>query len=146
MPSYQTFPLAFARMVTDRMQAVYIIGGPFIFSVRGRIAELGVRHRLPTAYPWRAGPEAGGLPYGANPQEAWYRAAVYVDKILKGAKPADLPVGSRRNSRPWCAFGRHPTGRADQLGLGRYPGFGWLQGLEVVIGVVVLLVGLHLRK
>jgi hypothetical protein len=38
------------------------------------------------------------------------------------------------------------TGRADQLGLGRYPGFGWLQGLEVVIGVVVLLVGLHLRK
>ena len=38
------------------------------------------------------------------------------------------------------------TGRADQLGLGRYPGFGWLQALGVVIGVVVLLAGLHLRK
>ena len=139
MPSYQTFPLAFARMVTDRMQAVYIIGGPFIFSVRGRIAELGVRHRLPTAHPWRAGPEAGGLPYGANLQEAWYRAAVSVDKILKGAKPADAIRGLG-------VLLVVTTGRADQLGLGRYPGFGWLQGLEVVIGVVVLLVGLHLRK
>jgi len=38
------------------------------------------------------------------------------------------------------------AGRADQLGLGRYPGFGWLQGLGVVIGVVVLLAGLHLRR
>ncbi len=38
------------------------------------------------------------------------------------------------------------TGRADQLGLGRYPGFGWLQGLGVVIGVVVLLAGLYLRR
>ncbi len=84
---------AFARMVKDRAQAIYIIGGPFIYSVRGRIAELGVRHYLPTAFPWRAGPEAGGLlSYGANLQEAWYRAAVYVDKILKGTQPADLPV------------------------------------------------------
>jgi hypothetical protein len=38
------------------------------------------------------------------------------------------------------------AGRADQLGVGRYPGFGWVQGLGVVIGVVVLLAGLHLRK
>jgi len=112
MPSYQTFPLAFARMVTDRMQAVYIIGGPFIFSVRGRIAELGVRHRLPTAYPWRAGPEAGGLPYGANPQEAWYRAAVYVDKILKGAKPADLPVEQPTQFEALvCFWSSPPDGR-----------------------------------
>jgi putative tryptophan/tyrosine transport system substrate-binding protein len=84
---------AFARMIKDRTQGILIIGGPFIYSVRGQIAELGVRHRLPTGYPWRAGPEAGGLfSYGASQQAAWHRAAVYVDKILKGANPADLPV------------------------------------------------------
>jgi putative ABC transport system substrate-binding protein len=84
---------AFARMVQDRAQAIQILGGPFMYSVKGQIAELGVRHRLPTAYPWRAGAEAGGLlSYGPSLQAAWYRAAVYVDKILKGANPADLPV------------------------------------------------------
>ena len=84
---------AFARMVKDRVQAIQIIGGPFIYDARGHVAELAVRHRLPTVYPWRAGPEAGGLlSYGPSLQEAWYQPAVYVDKILKGAKPADLPV------------------------------------------------------
>jgi putative ABC transport system substrate-binding protein len=84
---------AFARMVKDRVQAIDIIGSNFLYNVRGQIAELALRHHLPIAYPYRAGPEAGGLlSYGASLQEAWYRAAVYVDKILKGAKPADLPV------------------------------------------------------
>jgi len=84
---------ACARRVKDRVQAINIIGGNFLYNVRGQIAELALRHHLPTAYPYRAGPEAGGLlSYGASLQEAWYRAAVYVDKILKGAKPADLPV------------------------------------------------------
>ena len=51
------------------------------------------RHRLPTAYPYRDGPEAGGLlSYGTSIPAAWHRAAVYIDKILRGAKPADLPV------------------------------------------------------
>jgi putative ABC transport system substrate-binding protein len=84
---------AFARMVKARAQAIQIIGSPFLYSVRGQIAALAVRHRLPTAYPWREGPEEGGLlSYGANLRAAWHRAAVYVDKILKGAKPGDLPV------------------------------------------------------
>jgi putative ABC transport system substrate-binding protein len=84
---------AFARMVKDRAQAIQIIGSHFLYTVRAQIAELAVRHRLPTAYPWREGPEAGGLlSYGPNLRAAWHRAAVYVDKILKGAKPADLPV------------------------------------------------------
>jgi putative ABC transport system substrate-binding protein len=84
---------AFARMVKDRAQAIQIIGGPFMYAVKGQIAELALRHRLPTAYPWRAGPEVGGLlSYGPHLAAMWYRAAVYVDKILKGAKPADLPV------------------------------------------------------
>jgi putative ABC transport system substrate-binding protein len=84
---------AFARMVKERAQAIQLVGSPFFYDVRGQIAELAVRHRLPTAYPWREGPEEGGLlSYGANLRAAWHRAAVYVDKILKGAKPADLPV------------------------------------------------------
>jgi len=84
---------AFARMVKARAQAIQLIGSSFFYSVRGQIAELAVRHRLPTAYPWREGPEEGGLlSYGANLRAAWHGAAVYVDKILKGAKPADLPV------------------------------------------------------
>ena len=84
---------AFARMVKDRAQAIEVAGSAFTYSVRGQIAELAVRHRLPTAYPWREGPDAGGLlSYGLNLRAAWYRAAVYVDKILKGTKPTDLPV------------------------------------------------------
>jgi putative ABC transport system substrate-binding protein len=52
-----------------------------------------VRHHLATAYPWRQGPDAGGLlSYGPSFQAAWRRAAIYVDRILKGAHPADLPV------------------------------------------------------
>ena len=84
---------AFARMVKDRAEAIEVAGSTFTYNVRGQIAELGMRHRLPTAWPWREGPDAGGLlSYGLNLPAAWYRAAVYVDKILKGAKPADLPV------------------------------------------------------
>src|ERR1700737_3491818 len=76
-------------MVKDRAQAIQIIGSPWIHRERGQIAELGLRHRVPTMYPWREGPEAGGLlSYGPNLRAA----AVYVDKILKGAKPGDLPV------------------------------------------------------
>jgi putative ABC transport system substrate-binding protein len=86
-------PAALARMVKDRAQAIDVIGSALLYAARGQIAELGVRHRLPIAYPWREGPEEGGLlSYGPNLRAAWHRAAVYVDKILKGAKPADLPV------------------------------------------------------
>jgi putative ABC transport system substrate-binding protein len=84
---------AFAMIVKDHMQALVAFGGNFLFSERGRIAALAVQHRLPTAFPWREGPEEGGLlSYGRNIRALWRRAAVYVDKILKGAKPADLPV------------------------------------------------------
>src|SRR5207245_1989442 len=84
---------AFSMMVKDHMQALVVLGGPFLFSLRGRVAALAVRDRLPTAFPWREGPEEGGLlSYGRNIRALWRSAAVYVDKILKGAKPADLPV------------------------------------------------------
>jgi len=84
---------ALTMMVRERAQAIVVGDGPFLWTQRRRIAELAVHHRLPTAYPYREGPEAGGLlSYGTSIPAAWHRAAVYVDKILRGAKPADLPV------------------------------------------------------
>jgi putative ABC transport system substrate-binding protein len=58
-----------------------------------RIAELAARHRIPAVYHWKEYVEAGGLmSYGTDLAEGFRRAAIYVDRILKGAKPADLPV------------------------------------------------------
>ena len=65
---------------------------PF-FTERKQIVELAVKHRLPAIYPQKEFVDAGGLmSYGADYDDLYRRAAVYVDKILKGAKPADLPV------------------------------------------------------
>ena len=67
-------------------------GNPF-FTERKRIVELAVKHRLPAIYPQKEFVDAGGLmSYGADYDDLYRRAATYVDKILKGAKPADLPV------------------------------------------------------
>ena len=64
-----------------------------IISQRTQIAELATKNRLPAIYPWPEFVEDGGLmTYGANSNDLFRRAATYVDKILKGAKPADLPV------------------------------------------------------
>ena len=64
-----------------------------VFNERRRLADLAAKNRLPTVYPGREYVDAGGLmSYGANLADLHRRAATYVDKILKGAKPADLPV------------------------------------------------------
>jgi putative ABC transport system substrate-binding protein len=58
-----------------------------------RIADFAIRKRLPSVFGWREYAEAGGLiSYGPNLDDSWRRLAVFVDKILKGAKPASLPV------------------------------------------------------
>jgi ABC-type uncharacterized transport system substrate-binding protein len=73
--------------------ALLVLGGGILYPQSGRIAELTVRHRLPASYSLRPQVEAGGLmAYGADIIDIWQRAATFVDKILKGAKPADLPV------------------------------------------------------
>jgi putative ABC transport system substrate-binding protein len=68
-------------------------GTPFFLSERKRIAELAVKYRLPAIYFQKEFVDEGGLmSYGVDFIDLYQRAAVYVDKILKGAKPADLPV------------------------------------------------------
>jgi len=87
------FDSAFLEMVKERSGALLVISTPMLFSGRMRIAELAAKHRLPAVYHWKEYVEAGGLlSYGTDLAEGFRRAAIYVDKILKGAKPAELPV------------------------------------------------------
>jgi putative ABC transport system substrate-binding protein len=84
---------AFAAMARARAQAVLVLIGPIFFAERQRVAELAIKHRLPTMSTLKEVAEAGGLmSYGPNQEDLYRRGAIYVDKILKGAKPADLPV------------------------------------------------------
>jgi putative ABC transport system substrate-binding protein len=74
-------------------QALYIWPGAFTDRFRGRIADLALTYKLPSIQQWRDGAMAGGLlSYGPNRAAVYRRAAVSVDKILRGAKPGDLPV------------------------------------------------------
>jgi putative ABC transport system substrate-binding protein len=86
-------PTAFDAIATERSDAMIVDGDPLLVSYRRSIVEFAASHRLPAMYGLRDFVDAGGLiAYGANIFEIWRRAASYVDKILKGAKPADLPV------------------------------------------------------
>jgi putative tryptophan/tyrosine transport system substrate-binding protein len=83
---------AFGRLKSST-QALYVCGDALVTANRARISTLALGARLPTIYPDRAFLEAGGLmAYGANNADLFRRAAEYVDKILRGAKPGDLPV------------------------------------------------------
>jgi len=89
----EEFDSAFAAMVRERADALLVNGTSTFLAHRVRLAELAVKNRLPTMYSFRESVEAGGLmAYAVNMAAFVERAAVYVDKILKGAKPADLPV------------------------------------------------------
>jgi ABC-type uncharacterized transport system substrate-binding protein len=86
-------PKAFNAIVAGRAGAVMVFGGPGLWTLREAIARLATKNGLPTTYMYREGPSAGGLmSYGTNLTDSWRQAARYVDKILKGAKPADIPV------------------------------------------------------
>jgi ABC-type uncharacterized transport system substrate-binding protein len=90
-----------AEAVADRIEeaaktaaaGLLILEDPLIYSVRGKIADLSARLRLPAIFVYKDSAEAGGLmSYGPDRRHIYRRAAEYVDRILKGAKPADLPV------------------------------------------------------
>lgn len=84
---------AFSIMTKERVDGVIVEHDAMLFGQRKRITELAVNSRLPTVFEYREHVEAGGLiSYGPSYTDLFRRAATYVDKILKGAKPADLPV------------------------------------------------------
>jgi putative tryptophan/tyrosine transport system substrate-binding protein len=84
---------AFANMARENVRAVIVLSDPLFIAHRVRIAELASRYRMPSAFGVREHVEAGGLmSYGQKLADQFQRAAAYVDKILKGAKPGDLPI------------------------------------------------------
>ena len=84
---------AFAVMVNERVNSVLVLADGMYFLNRRDIAELALRRRLPTMFQNSEHVQAGGLlSYSADSVDNYRRAATYVDKILKGAKPGDLPI------------------------------------------------------
>ena len=84
---------AFARMTAWRAEALFVLPHPMFLAQRARLAELAAKHRLPSTYHLKEFVEVGGLmSYAPDVTDMSRRAAGYVDKILKGAKPGDLPI------------------------------------------------------
>ena len=84
---------AFPSLISGRPDALFVLPDPFFNSRRVQLTHLASRHALPAAYSVRDYTEAGGLmSYGANTTDAWRQVGVYTGRILKGAKPTDLPV------------------------------------------------------
>jgi putative ABC transport system substrate-binding protein len=84
---------AFQRLSNEHVQAVFVLADAMLFQERQRVAALAAATRLPAVYGFRDHVDAGGLiSYGVNYAENFRRAATYVVKILRGAKPSDLPV------------------------------------------------------
>ncbi len=84
---------AFLGMKKNHDQGVLVTSAPFMFLHRKAVIDLAAAHRIPAVYEFQVFVEPGGLmSYGVNISEMQRRAAGYVDKILRGAKPADLPI------------------------------------------------------
>jgi putative ABC transport system substrate-binding protein len=91
--SFKDFETAFRAAGKGRAEAVLTLGSSILLSHRAQLADLAVKNRLPAIYAQPEYVEAGGLmTYGVSITDLFRRTATYVDKILKGAKPADLPV------------------------------------------------------
>jgi len=92
-PTGTALRLSFARLHAERCEAVYVASSPLGPDKRARIIRLGAESRVPAIYSFRVFPIDGGLlSFGADYRDLFRRAAGFVDKILKGGKPADLPV------------------------------------------------------
>jgi putative tryptophan/tyrosine transport system substrate-binding protein len=87
------FEAAFAIAAQQRAEALWVTADPFFTTQHAKIVALAARHGLPAAYPWRQYAEAGGLlSYGPELTWAYHQIGLYAGRILKGAKPGDLPV------------------------------------------------------
>jgi putative tryptophan/tyrosine transport system substrate-binding protein len=84
---------AFEAMKREQADALVLVADPLLFSEKSLIVQLASRYRIPAVYETRLFPEVGGLlSYGPLPQERFQRMAIYVDRILRGARPGDLPI------------------------------------------------------
>ena len=91
--SADMFDSAFQDAIKAGSVALAVVSSPFVATNQKRVFELALKHRLPAIYPREDFADSGGLmSYGPDRTEPYRRAAVYVDKILKGTKPAELPV------------------------------------------------------
>jgi len=89
----QDFPVAFIQMKQERVDGFLVISSPLTIIRREPLAQLALEHRLPGIFSFKENVQAGGLmSYGADGNDLLRRAGIYIGKILKGAKPADLPV------------------------------------------------------
>jgi putative tryptophan/tyrosine transport system substrate-binding protein len=89
----QEIDSAFTKFATQRPDALFVANSAFLTSRRVQLVHLATRHAIPAAYHGRHYVDVGGLmSYGANLLDAWRQSGVYMGRILKGAKPADLPV------------------------------------------------------
>jgi len=87
------FESAFAAVLKGRAQALVLGPGQFMFTHQKQVVEFATKNNLPSIYAWKGPASAGGLlAYGVNIPQAYHRAAYYVDKILRGTKPGELPI------------------------------------------------------
>jgi len=87
------FERVFAALSKDRPDGLYVLGGPLMRANDKRTIGFALKSQLPSVYTLRDAVDAGGLMYyGADQADSYRRVAYYVDRILKGAKPADLPI------------------------------------------------------
>src|SRR4029450_1913833 len=90
---------AFESLRRERPDALYVVGNPVVALHRQAIVDFAARHRVPAIYTGRPFVDAGGLmSYGPSLREMAYRTAVFIDKILKGTQPGDLPAQRSTNS------------------------------------------------
>ncbi len=93
VPGPDAIEAAFAAATRGQADTLITLGDAMLWNQRTKVADLAAQHRLPALFPEREFVDAGGLlSYGPSVPANFHRAATYVDKILKGAKPADLPV------------------------------------------------------
>ena len=86
-------PGLYTPAASERAEGLLVVADAMFFAHRAQLADLALKNRLPSMHGYREGVEAGGLmSYGPNFASQYRLAVVYIDKILKGAKPADLPV------------------------------------------------------